>query len=159
MVLYDTLLANGGDDETVFIAAHELGHRRENHVLKNVFVSSAGLLVGFGLLYLLTRRAGFLAWAGADAVFDLRVLPLLLLYMTVMTLVTLPVQNTVSRAFERRADEIAIELTQDPAPGVEAFRRLAFANIADLRPPSVAVWALYTHPPIPERIETLLQNE
>ncbi len=158
MVLYDTLLNNGREDETLFVVAHELGHKKENHVLKNVIISSGGLLVGFGLLYLLTRREGFLSWAGATDVKDLRALPLLLLYLTVASLLTMPIENAISRNFERRADEIAIELTGNPEPGLRAFRRLAFSNIAELEPHPVAVWALFSHPPIPDRLEALFQE-
>lgn len=156
MVVYDTLLENSEDAETLFIVAHELGHRRENHVAKNVALSSLGLLLGFALLY----RMGpwLMTWAGASGIGDLNGLPALLLYLSVVSLVLLPVQNAVSRAFERTADEVAIELTDDPGPGVRAFRRLAFNNIADLRPNPVVVWLLYTHPPIPERIESFLSR-
>lgn len=158
MVLFDTLLENGGEDETVFVVAHELGHRSENHVVKSIAWTSLGLLVGFAVLYLLVTRTGFLARAGADSVTDLRALPVLLLYLMVASLLSLPFQNALSRSFERRADEIAIELTRDPEPGVRAFRRLAFSNLADLRPHPAAVWILYIHPPLPERIETLLRG-
>jgi STE24 endopeptidase len=48
---------------------------------------------------------------------------------------------------------VAIELTQDPDTAVEVFRRLAFSNLADLRPPRVAEVLLFTHPSIPDRIE------
>lgn len=158
MVLFDNLLNNGSEEETVFVAAHELGHKAENHVLKSVAWTSLGLLVGFGVLYLLVERTGFLRWSGASSITDLRAIPALLLYLTVASLLTLPFQNAMSRNFERRADEIAIELTGDPEPGVRAFRRLAFSNLADLRPHPVAVWLLYTHPPIPDRIETFLRS-
>jgi STE24 endopeptidase len=82
----------------------------------------------------------------------------LLLFSAALGLVTMPLQSAVSRSFEARADEIAIELTGDPEPAVKAFRRLAFANLADLSPPAVAVWTLYSHPPIPDRIESVLKQ-
>lgn len=155
MVLFDNLLNNGRSDETIFVVAHELGHKAEDHVAKGIALTSVGLLAGFGVLYLLVTRTGLLSWAGASGVTDLRAIPVLLLYLTLASLVVSPLQNAVSRSFERRADEIAIGLTGDPEPGVRAFRRLAFSNLADLRPHPLAVWLLYTHPPIPERIETL----
>jgi STE24 endopeptidase len=87
---------------------------------------------------------------------DLRALPALLLFVAIAGLVTLPLESSISRAFESTADDIAIELTDDPDAGVRAFRRLAFANIADLRPHQVAIWTLFSHPPIPERIRSVL---
>jgi STE24 endopeptidase len=71
---------------------------------------------------------------------------------------TLPVQNAVSRHFESQADSVAIQLTHDPTPAVAAFRRLAFSNLSDLRPPRIAVWLLFTHPPIADRINAILSE-
>ena len=153
VVVYDTLIAGGEEDETLFVVAHELGHEAEKHVVKNVAVSAAGLLAGFALLAWLVTQGGLLRWAGAASLTDLRVLPALLLFALLAGLVTQPIGNAVSRSFERRADEIAFTLIADPVPAVHAFRRLAFSNIADLRPPDLAVWMFYSHPPIAERIE------
>ncbi|MQB01100.1 MAG: M48 family metalloprotease [Actinobacteria bacterium] len=159
MVLYDTLIAGGTEDETALVVAHELGHQTENHIVKNVAIASAGLLVGFALLAWLSGRSGFWAWAGASGISDVRAMPLLLLFVAIMGLLTLPLQSAVSRSFERRADEVAVELTEDPKTAVRVFRRLAFANLADLRPPRIAIWTLYSHPPIPDRIRSVLATE
>jgi STE24 endopeptidase len=155
MVLYDTLLRTDDESQTMFIVAHELGHARESHVLKGVAISSLGLLVGFGGLALLARREDLWGWAGASGVGDVRALPLLLLFVAVAGLLALPLQNALSRAFEAHADRIAIDLTQDSDAAVRSFRRLAYSNIADLRPPRPLVWLLYTHPPIPDRIRAV----
>lgn len=159
VVLYDTLLESGSEDETLFVVAHELGHEKENHVVKNLVVTSLGLLLGFGALKLLAGWSGLWSWTGASGIADLRALPVLLLFGVIAGFLTLPMQNTVSRNFEQRADEIALELTSEPEVAVRSFRRLALANLADLRPPSLAVWLLFSHPPIPERIETALTSE
>lgn len=156
IVLYDTLVSSGDLDETALIVAHELGHEVENHVVKNIALTSAGLLVGFGVLYALGGAGGIWSWAGARGISDLRAIPLLLLFVLVANLLSLPVENTISRAHEARADEIAVELTQDVEAAVGVFRRLAFGNLADLRPAPIVVWALFSHPPIPERIHSLM---
>jgi STE24 endopeptidase len=156
MVLYDTLIEAGGEDETAFVVAHELGHEVESHVAKGVALATLGLAAGFAALAWLSHRTGLWNWAGAEGVGDVRALPLLLIFVSVASLLLLPVQNGVSRSFERRADEIALELTHDPATAVRAFRRLAFANLADLRPPRGLVFLLYSHPPIPDRIRSAM---
>jgi STE24 endopeptidase len=156
VVLYDTLVRAGDDDETLFIAAHELGHDVEGHVWKSVLLSSAGLLVGFVVLAWISRYDRLWSWASASGIGDLRAIPVLLLFLTTAGLLALPLQNALSRRFEARADEIAIELTRDPSTAVRVFRRLAFSNLADLRPPPPAVFWLYTHPPIPDRIRVLM---
>jgi STE24 endopeptidase len=159
MVLYDTLLRSGDEDETAFVVAHELGHDVEGHVAKGVGLAALGLLAGFVALKLLSQRSGIWEWAGATGISDVRALPVLLLFVTLASLLLLPAQNAVSRSFEARADQIALNLTHDPNSAVKAFRRLAFKNLADLRPPAALVWTLYTHPPIPDRIEAAMAGK
>lgn len=159
LVLYDTLLEAGSEEETLFVVAHELGHKSENHIIKNVIISSAGLLLGFGVLFLLSKRASVWTAVGAEGIGDIRALPALVLFVTVATLVVAPLQSGISRHFERQADSAAIALTEDPGAGVRTFRRLAFSNLADLRPPGVLVGFLFSHPPIPDRIRSLLASD
>ena len=159
VVLYDTLLAAGDAAETRYVVAHELGHRVENHIAKNLALSSLGLLVGFALLAWLAHRGEAWAWAGADGIHDQAALPLLVLFATVLTLVLMPLENLVSRRFESRADQIALELTEDPETAIRVHRRLAFSNLADLDPPAPAVWFLYTHPPVGERIRAAVAEK
>lgn len=159
VVVYDTLLEAGSPAATRYVVAHELGHKLENHVLKNLALSSAGLLLGFGALRALAGRTGLWSWAGAEGMGDPRALPLLLVFAALAGALLLPLQNAVSRRFESRADEIALELTDDPATAVHVHRRLAFSNISDLRPPGLAVWLLYTHPPVRDRIEAVMAEK
>jgi STE24 endopeptidase len=158
VVLFDTLLESGRRPETLFVVAHEMGHEKEKHVIKNIVLASAGLLLGFGALAWLGGRGWFLSWSGASGISDLRGLPVLLLYLTIAGLLVLPIENAFSRAFERRADEIAVDLTGNSAAGIRSFRRLAFSNLADLRPPRIAELTLFTHPSIPDRIRSLLSS-
>lgn len=152
IILYDTLLEAGGPDETLFVVAHELAHEREAHVLKGVGISAMGLLAGFGVLAWLVERGSLLRWAGVESLGDLRTLPILLLFALVAGLLLQPVQNAISRSFERHADAVAYQLVGDTEPAVRAFRRLAISNIADLRPPAPIVWFFFSHPPIDQRI-------
>lgn len=152
VVVYDTLLDDADEDQVMFVVAHELAHRAERHVVKQLLLSISGLIAGFVLLWWLVARGPLLRWAGVQSLDDLRVIPLLLLFALVAGLVAMPVQSAVSRTFEATADRRALGLVDDPEPAARAFRRLAIANIADLRPPRSLVWLLYSHPPIVERI-------
>ena len=156
MVLYDTLLDAGDTDQTAYVVAHELGHEVHSHIWKFVAVSSASLVAAFAALWWLAERTDIWRWAGASGIGDVRALPLLVILTIVGGFLFLPVQNAVSRSFEKEADRVAISLTEDPDTAVTVYRRLAFSNLADLRPARAAVWALFSHPPIPERIENVL---
>lgn len=156
LVLYDNLLTSNPEDQTAFVVAHELGHQSENHVLKNLVISSVGLFAGFAFLGWLGGRDGLWGWAGAGGAGDLKALPLLVLLSIGLTVASMPVESALSRRDESEADRIAIRLTGDPEAAVSAFRRLALSNLADLDPPPVAVAAFYSHPPIPDRIDAIL---
>ncbi len=158
VVLYDNLLERAAPEELDFVVAHELGHEQQGHVLKGVALASIGLLVGFAALAWLASRPGVWAWANASGIADPRGLPLILLFATIATLIATPIENAVSRRFEAHADRISISLTNDSQGAVAAFRRLAFANLADLDPPGWVVSLLYTHPPIPDRIHAALEE-
>ncbi|MPZ70288.1 MAG: M48 family metalloprotease [Actinobacteria bacterium] len=156
LVLYDTLIENGDEDETAFVVAHELGHKVENHVAQGVALSVLGLFLSFVALRWLASTEGPWRWAGASGIGDIRALPVLLLFALVATFVAMPIENAISRRNEAAADRIAIGLTEDPATATKVFRRLAFSNISDLRPPGIAMWLFFTHPPTPDRIDELM---
>jgi STE24 endopeptidase len=65
----------------------------------------------------------------------------------------LPIQNGISRFFERQADRFAVATTKLPKAFANALSRLATLNLADPCPPRWIVWMFYDHPPIAERIQ------
>jgi STE24 endopeptidase len=153
LVLYDTLLNKGRDEETLFVISHELGHKVHNDIVKGLALSSLGMLVFFLGMAWLERKPDFWNWTGAEGIADPKALPLILLAVSVATLVSLPILNAFSRHVERQADTFALDLTDDPDAAVGLFRRLAFSNLSDLRPPAALEWLLFSHPAIPDRIE------
>jgi STE24 endopeptidase len=152
VVLFDTLVRHNDPDAVASIVAHELGHWRHADIWKGIGLSLAGLGVCFWC------AARVLAWAGRRRQFrltgtgDMAAIPLVLLVFFVLNLVSLPLQNAISRGMERAADRTALELTRDPAAFIRSEVQLARAGLADLDPPRMIVLLLYTHPPTVERI-------
>jgi STE24 endopeptidase len=152
VVLYDTLLQHNDPDAVATVVAHELGHWQHADIWKGIGLSLLGLAVSFWC------AARVLAWAGRGARFhltgpaDLAAIPLFLLVLFVLNLVSLPLQNAISRGFERAADRTSLELTHDPAAFIRSEVELARADLADLDPPRPLVLLLYTHPPTVDRI-------
>ena len=66
-----------------------------------------------------------------------------------------PVGAAISRRYEREADFMAWQLTGTAAPMIDALRRLAKDNLANLHPHPWYVWFYYSHPPLVQRIEFL----
>jgi STE24 endopeptidase len=141
VVVFDTLLERAGEEEIAVVVAHELGHRRDGHVVKLTALGMAGAVAAVAVV-----------WAAlGDGAGDPRNVPVLLLLAAVLELAGLPLLAYVSRRFERAADRIALELTRDPDAFESVFRRLTAENVADLDPPLV-IRLISTHPPVPERI-------
>jgi STE24 endopeptidase len=152
IVLYDNLVARSDPDAVELVVAHEMGHWKHAHIWKGIGLTLVGMAV------LLWCGARVLAWAAERRAFhlagpaDVAGLPLFLLALFVLNLVGLPIQNAVSRHFERQADWTSLELTGNPAAFIRAEVDLARSNLADLTPARPLVWLLYTHPPVAERI-------
>jgi STE24 endopeptidase len=151
ILVSDTMLSDYSDDEIEIVLAHELAHHVHGDVWTGLLVESlwivAGLYAGSKALEAATGRFGVSGPA------DVAGLPLLVLVVGLMSLIGVPFAHAVSRAHERRADRVALELTGNPRAFVSAMRRLASQNLAEERPSRVVRWLFYSHPPTRERIE------
>jgi STE24 endopeptidase len=63
-----------------------------------------------------------------------------------------PVGLLISRRIEADADWAALRATGDGQAMVDLQRRLAVSNLSDPAPPAWAVWLLFDHPPVMDRI-------
>ncbi len=155
IVLYDTLLASHSQDEILAVLAHEIGHWKKKHILKQLIFMIAGSLVGFYLAYLLVN------WPPLYGAFGLQETPvyvgLLLasIYFSCIGFFFSPLGAFISRRYEREADKIAHELVGTSEPMINALKRLAKDNLSNLHPHPWYVWFYYSHPPLIERIEYL----
>lgn len=149
VVLFDTLVEQVDRDEVLSVVAHELGHARHDDVLVGSSLGALGAVAGVGLLaWLLGRRRGPGA-AGAD---DPAVVPRMLALVAVATLAASPVQSTISRAIETRADVAALSATGDPESFEELQRRLAVRSLNDPNPPAWSQFWFGSHPTLLERV-------
>jgi Zn-dependent protease with chaperone function len=142
VVVSDTLLEQASPEEMRLVVAHELGHRRDRHVLLGTLLAIVGAVT-----------ATIVVWALLGTrVTDPHQVPLVLLIGLGIGLTSLPAVTAVSRRWERAADRFSLELTADRAAYETAFRRLARTNLTDLDPPRLLYLLLFTHPTPPERL-------
>ena len=159
IVVYDTLLTQAPAAEVELVVAHELGHAKAQDVRNGTVLGALGAAVAVCALALLLSWSPLLRRSGASGVGDGRVVPLLLLLVAVGTQLTGPAVNLVSRQIEARADVHALDLTDDPATFIAVQRRLALANLSDLRPNPVAYALFATHPSTTQRIALARQRQ
>ena len=154
VLLGDTLLDGFTADETAVVFAHEIGHHARRHLPK---LLAAGLVASTAGFWLVDRVLAWWegGWPGAPldyANLPVAALPLIMLSLTLFGLLLEPMQNALSRRFERQADHYALRATGQPAAYRSAFLKLARVNKDDPDPPWLEVVLFHSHPPIADRL-------
>jgi STE24 endopeptidase len=155
VLLGDTLLDQFSPDEIEVVFAHEVGHHIHHHlpkmILANVLLAGAGFWLADRVLH-----AAALALSYPDyplpAYADPAALPLLLGVLFLFGLILTPLQNALSRFFERQCDRYALVRTAQPEAYRAAFEKLARVNKEDPDPNPLVVWLFDDHPSIRERL-------
>jgi STE24 endopeptidase len=66
---------------------------------------------------------------------------------------------SISRKFEREADNYCLRILKTADPLINALKKMARDNLSNLRPHPLYVWFNYSHPPLLERIKRLAAFE
>jgi len=152
VVVYDNLLSGLPMSQVEMIVAHELGHAKHDDVLTGTILGALGSALGVGLLGIVVTRRSVLRRTRVAGLADPRGVPLLLALAVVGSLLASPVQNTISRAIEARADRTALEATGDPETFVAMQKQLALRSLADPTPPAWSQFWFGSHPTTLQRI-------
>lgn len=149
VLMGDTLLEKFSPEEIEVIFAHEIGHHVHRHIPKMIVTGVITSAAGFWLIDRVIT-----AWAGIPtaALTPTSALPLVMFTMTVFMLVLSPLQNAISRHYERQCDRYALVRTKNAPAYRTAFLKLARLNKADMNPNPVEVFLLHSHPPIADRL-------
>jgi STE24 endopeptidase len=159
IVLYDTLLASHTDEEILSVLAHEIGHWKKKHILKQLIFVELGSLLVFYLFYRLVDWPLLYQTFGFEQAVSYVGLLLLAAIFSPLAFFFTPIGAMITRKFEREADEFAHHLTGTSAPMCNALKRLAKDNLANLFPHPFYAWFYYSHPPLIERVSRLMALE
>lgn len=152
VVLGDNLLKNMRIPEIQSIIAHEVGHYRHQHIWKNVAVGTAQQLIVFFLLSAIMKTV-FQAFL-SSARENLTLLPVFLLLMGgISGFLFTPINQAISRYFERKADLYALSTIANPKDFMAAMSGLADRNLSNAYPQRWIKIFYYSHPPVGERLE------
>ena len=152
VVVYDTLLTGLPREQVEIIVAHELAHAKHRDVLTGTMLGAVGAAFGVGLLALVIGGRRVLRQVDADGAGDPRLVPCLLGLALVGSLLASPVQSTVSRAVEARADRTSLETTGETETFVAMQKQLALRALADPTPPGWSQFWFGSHPTTLQRI-------
>jgi Zn-dependent protease with chaperone function len=156
VVVWDTSLDKNSPTptpEVLWMVGHECGHYALNHVRDGILLSLLGLLPLLWLGARLTQAtlARFGPRWRIPAQHDWGTLAILLLAFTVLSTLTAPIDNAVSRAIEHNADiygqEAIHTLVPDPQLAVRnAMDQDGLRSFDDPNPTRTEVFWLYNHP-------------
>lgn len=158
IILFDTLLHAHPKGEILAILAHEIGHWKKGHLLKQLIVTEVISLIG---LYL---AAKFIAWPQLYQTFGFGEpqpyvgLLLVGVWASPLGFFLQPLGAALSRKYEREADEFSWKLLGSKEAIVNAFKRLGVDNLSNLNPHPIFAWFYYSHPPLIERINYILSK-
>ena len=153
ILLGDTLLENYTQDEIETVIAHEMGHYKKKHIIKNIIIGTlSSFLTLFIIAFLYKSTIGIF---GFNSITEIAALPILSLWAAVIGLIQSPFGNILSRKFEYEADEYAVNATGKLNPYISTLEKLTEQNLADKDPHPFVEWFFYSHPSIKNRINAL----
>ncbi|KAF5277564.1 hypothetical protein FQA39_LY18455 [Lamprigera yunnana] len=162
IVLFDTLLAkpdSGGcnTEEVLAILAHELGHWKHSHLIKNIIISQINLLLIFAVFSTMLRYPPIYRAVG----FDVDVQPVLVGLLVVSQYILLPYNALISffhacisRRFEFESDKFAKKLGR-AEPLKTGLIQLYKDNLGfPVHDPIYSAW-YHSHPTLLQRLDAL----
>lgn len=146
VVIWDTMIQQLTPDELEVILAHELGHAARNDVAVLTLAQAAILVLEVYLLAMILHRMTAAGSAELRQTYPPRVIAVALLLVALLSTVTAPGLNTLSRALEVRADLFSLEQTRKPEAFVAAMAKGYATNRSDPEPPVFGELLRLAHP-------------
>ena len=158
IALFDTLIEKHTTDELVAVLAHEIGHYKKKHIVKNMSISILHTGIMFALLSIFLQvPALFDAFFMEEMSVYAGLLFFGLLYSPVETILGIGMQ-ILSRKHEYEADEFAAKTIEEKEEMVNVLKKLSKDNLSNVTPHPFYVFLNYSHPPALKRIEAIRQS-
>ena len=157
IVFFDTLLKTLNHEETEAVLAHELGHFKHKHILRQmIFSFSLGLILLMILGWLMPQRAFYV---GLGALYASPAMALILFFMVLplFLLVFAPLSSMLSRRHEYQADAFAAQNTH-PEHLISALTKLYRDNAGTLVTDKWYSYFYDSHPDANARVRALRKN-
>ncbi len=157
IVLYDTLINDLTTEEIVAVLAHEIGHYKKKHTLKNILSAIIQSGIMFYIFSVLVDNKELSQALGSEKVyFQLGFTAFAVLYSPISLIIGL-FMNSVSRKHEYEADAFAGAKGQSEGL-ISGLKKLTAKNLSNLTPHPWYVFFNYSHPTLYQRIKAL-KNE
>ena len=155
IALFDTLIQKHSTDELVSVLAHEIGHYKKRHIIKNMMISiiTTGLMF-FILSFFINNEGLFAAFKMERTSIYASIFFFGFLYTPINMFFSI-VHSIISRRHEFQADKFSVSTYNKPEAFILALKKLTVDNLSNLTPHPLKVFLDYSHPPVLERIKTI----
>ncbi|AUR52593.1 M48 family metallopeptidase [Aquella oligotrophica] len=154
IVFFDTLLKQLSHDEIIAVLAHELGHFKHKHIIKQMVISFGITLVGLYLFSLFISHEWFYNGMNVSIINNASGLILLFIITNLVSLPLAPISSFMSRKNEFEADDFA-KKHSNSKDLINGLVKLYRDNASTLTPDDLYVKFYYSHPPASTRIANL----
>lgn len=155
IVLFDTLLDELNEDQLAAVLAHEIGHYKKRHIVKNFWKSIFALLLSFLAIYFLSRWTGLFLAFGFEGMNSGALLFLAMILGEAGGLWLNLITNNFSRKYEYEADEYAAQTMEGSQYLEEALCTLHRENYSHPAPHKAYTSFYFSHPSLSERLAAL----
>lgn len=157
IVLYDTLINKLTTKEIVAVLAHEIGHDKHHHTLRDLAISQPMNLLLFILLGLFLNNNLLAQALGCDtASFHINMLAFSFLYTPISNVFDW-IENIISRHHEYQADAF-VKANGYAEEQISALKKITAHALRNLTPHPLCVYLYYSHPTLLQRITALRDN-
>ncbi|MBF0197260.1 MAG: M48 family metallopeptidase [Planctomycetes bacterium] len=155
IVLFDTLIEKSTDDELLLILAHEMGHYKLKHILRQMIFSLMSMALVFFLLQSLLKHEELFAVFGMEPSIYASLLLISSIVLSPLMVLMGVISNYFSRRFEYQADAYAANTTGKGQVMIDALKKLSRDNLSNLNPHPFKTFLEYSHPTVVQRIRAL----
>lgn len=154
IVLFDTLINEQSTEELVSVLAHEVGHYKRKHTLKNMLLSILQTGIMLYIFSLVINNPALPEAIGIQKIsFHISLLIFGLLYSPI-SLITGILMNLLSRKYEYEADHFA-STSYSGKHLASALKKLSINHLSNLKPHPASVFVHYSHPPLLQRLHAI----
>ncbi|MBF0492694.1 MAG: M48 family metallopeptidase [Deltaproteobacteria bacterium] len=155
IVLFDTLRQQMNEPEIISVLAHEMGHNKKKHILKQLILGFFMTGIGFFVLAQLMKWPELYDIFRAGPAAAYKALVLFSLFAGHFTFMLTPLSNYLSRKYEYEADAFSVNATGEKENMKNALLKLSKENLSNLTPHPWYSFYYYSHPTTLERVKAI----
>ncbi|MDR1663126.1 MAG: M48 family metallopeptidase [Endomicrobium sp.] len=155
IVLFDTLIQKHTVEELTSVLAHEMGHFKLGHIVKQIFFSFVSTAIMLFVLSVFIKKL----WIYKAFLMDTQPIYAGVIFFTFlyapMSFVLTTISNYLSRKYEHEADIYSVTTYKHHQDMINALKKLSVDNLSNLTPHKLKVFLEYSHPPVLDRVNTI----